>query len=331
MYDMNWKVSIGEYRLGIIESVKIKRSVELLSDTATITLPSTVYNKSMEDLKKLKRGANVVIELGYNGDYYTEFDGYVESLNYERDSLKINCEDAIFLYREVALANIELVNNGVKQILEHVNLEVTNQYKSSDESKQGPYTLSCDYDFSYDKFVINGMNAYDVLKKIQEEAKPNIYLKEKVLHVHPMYAQTFGEKQYYDFSINIEDSDLKYEDADDRKVQVEIEYIDKDGKSQKVTLGDTGGKKVTRKNYTSDSASATLLAQEELKNRVYTGYAGSFTGWMIPYCDAGYVVNIKDSEDESKAGSYYVLAVEVNFSKSGGKRKITIGKKLSDG
>ena len=54
MFKMCWKVTIGAYQLGMIESVEIVRSVELLSDTATITLPSAVYNKAFEINDKIK-------------------------------------------------------------------------------------------------------------------------------------------------------------------------------------------------------------------------------------------------------------------------------------
>lgn len=330
---MCWEVTIGNYRLGMIESVKIKRSVELLSDTAIITLPSTVYNKPIEDLKKISRGNKVLIKLGYNDKLETEFEGYVESVKFDNDSFKINCEDSIFLYRDVALENTQLDKSpNVKSILQYVNSKVTEKYeKQEDATKKGKYELECDYNFTYDTYVIKGQTAYDVLKKIQEEAKPNIYMKDKVLHVHPKYAKIYGQIQTYDFSVNIEESDLKFENELDRNVQVEIEYKDKAGKPQKITVGTEGGEKITRKTFTTDPKNADLLAKEELKDRVFTGYSGSFTGWLIPYCDAGYEVQIRDPEDKSKNGNYYVLAVEVDFSQNGGKRKITIGKKLSDG
>jgi len=74
-----------------------------------------------------------------------------------------------------------------------------------------------------------------------------------------------------------------------------------------------------------------LQAKNEYVSRVYDGYEGTFTGWLVPYCDAGYQVKLVDEDYQDKTGNYYVLEVKTNFSKSGGVRTIKIGKKLSDG
>jgi hypothetical protein len=181
MYKMSWKIKIGDYNLKMIESVNIKRSVESLVDTATITLPATVFNRSLNVDETIFRGDPVKIEIGYDDNLVTEFEGYVESITTDGGSLVINCEDGIFLYR-VQIPNKEMPNASVKDILNYVNKQIGKGF-----------TLQCDYDFSYDKFTIFNANGYDVLKKIQEEAMPNIYLKDNVLHVHPQYVEIFGE------------------------------------------------------------------------------------------------------------------------------------------
>ena len=319
MFKMSWKVTIGAYQLGMIESIEIIRSVELLSDTATITLPSSVFNKAFEINDKLKRGDAVEILFGYDGGLYSEFEGYLEQEpNTDNGSLVLKCEDGLFQYRK-SLDNIELKNVSVSDVLNYVN------------SKIGGFTLSCDYDFKYDKFVINNATGYDVLKKIQEEAKPNIYLKGTVLHVHPQYSEIFG-KANYDFSKNIETAELKYLKAEDRKFMVTVESKGKDGKVIKTEFGTTGGDKMNiNVSGVTDMASLKKIAEEALKAKSYTGYEGTFDTWLVPYCDAGYQVKIVDEDYEYKTGSYYVLEVKTNFSKSGGVRTIKIGKKLSDG
>ena len=319
---MNWKISIGNYDLKMIESVNVKRSVESLVDSATITLPATVFNKALNVDEKVKRGDEVNIELGYDDNLVTEFEGYVESISTDGGSLVINCEDGIFLYR-VAIPDKQFANVKVKDILDYVNSEVG--------KKQGKkFSLKCDYDFSYDKFVIKNANGYDVLKKIQEEAKPNIYLKGEELHIHPQYAEIFGEAKY-DFSKNIdaEGTDLKYKKKENRRVKVTIEYTGADGKTKKYEHGDMGGESITKKTSTSDQKSIKLLAEQEYQSKSYDGYEGSFQAWLVPFCDAGYKATIKDPDYEYKDGTYYVPEVEVTFSQQGGVRKITLGKILS--
>jgi len=315
MFKMSWKITVGKFILGMIESVEVVHSVELLSDTASIILPATAYNAALDIESKIKRGDTVTIQLGYDDNLIAEFEGYLESIKTDDGSLKLQCEDGLFQYRK-SLANVELKNVTVSDVLNHVNKVI------------GGFTLSCDYYFKYDKFVINNATGYDVLKKIQEEAKPNIYLKGTVLHVHPQYSEIFG-KASYDFAVNIESEELKYKRADERKVLVTMEYTGKDGKTKKIEFGDTGGERVDKNSGTTDINSIMLQAKQEYVSRVYEGYEGTFTGWLIPYCDAGYKASIRDKDYQVKDGTYYVLEVKTVFSKSGGVRTIKIGKKIS--
>ena len=315
---MSWNIRIGGFRLRMVEKVSIKRSVELLSDTATITLPGTVFNKAINIEDKIKVGDDVEIKLGYNDNLKEEFKGYLKAIKTDGGSLTLELEDDIYLFRK-SVKDEEMKNASVKSILENICSQV------------GGFSVSCDYDFSYDKFVINNATGYDVLKKIQDEASPNIYLKDKVLHVHPQYAEIFGEARY-DFSRNIErdGTDLKYKSEDERKLLVVVEGTDETGATVSVEKGVTGGDKMTLKlPGVSSRSSLEQKAQSVLEQKVYTGYEGSFQSWLVPYVDAGYKVSITDPDYEIKDGTYYVISVETAFSKDGGVRKITLGKKIS--
>lgn len=318
MYRMSWNIKIGGYRLKMVEKVSIKRSVELLADTATVTLPATVFNKTISIEDKIKVGDAVEIELGYNDDLKTEFKGYLKSIKTDGGSLTLELEDDIYLFRK-SVKDEEMKDASVKKILENICSQV------------GGFSVSCDYDFTYDKFVINNATGYDVLKKIQDEASPNIYLKDKVLHVHPQYAEIFGEARY-DFGKNIEreGTDLKYKSEDERKFLIVVEGTDETGATVSVEKGVTGGDKMTLKlPGVSSRSSLEQKAQSVLEQKVYTGYEGSFQTWLVPYVDAGYKVAITDPDYEVKNGTYYVISVETTFSKDGGVRKVTLGKRLN--
>ena len=318
MYKMSWDIKIGGYRLKMVEKVSIKRSVELLADTATVTLPATVFNKTISIEDKIKVGDAVEIELGYNDDLKTEFKGYLKSIKTDGGSLTLELEDDIYLFRK-SVKDEEMKDANVKKILENICSQV------------GGFSVSCDYDFTYDKFVINNATGYDVLKKIQDEASPNIYLKDKVLHVHPQYAEIFGEARY-DFSKNIEreGTDLKYKSEDERKFLIVVEGTDETGATVSMEKGVTGGDKMTLKlPGVSSRSSLEQKAQSVLEQKVYTGYEGSFQTWLVPYVDAGYKVAITDPDYEVKNGTYYVISVETTFSKDGGVRKVTLGKRLN--
>ncbi len=318
MYRMSHNITIGSYRLMLLESVRIMHSVEALSDTAEIVLPGTVMNVAIEVEDKIHVGDAVKIELGYNGKLKTEFEGYVQRIGTDDGSIKLECEDGLWLFR-TGVKDKVYANKDVKTILNDI------------AGQCGAFTVECDYAFKYEKFTVKNATGYDVLKKIQEEVKPNIYLKGQTLHVHPQYSEVFGEAKY-DFGRNIErgGTSLEYRRKEDRRVLVTVEGEKKNGTKVKVEEGVTGGDRLTLKvPGATDEASLRLVAKRLLEEKCYTGYSGSFCGWLWPYCDAGYKVSLHDPDYEYKDGTYYVTAVEVNYSRSGGKRTITLGKRLS--
>ena len=64
MYSMNYDITIGKYRLAALEKVAIKCSVENLADMADITLPGTLFNRTLEVERKIAEGDSVRIRHG---------------------------------------------------------------------------------------------------------------------------------------------------------------------------------------------------------------------------------------------------------------------------
>lgn len=318
MLSMEYDIRIGRYRIGMIDSVTVKKSVETLSDTAAIVLPATYAGKSLDIENKLNQGDAVTIRLGYGDMLQTEFEGYVNAVKTDDDKVTLECEDALYNFRK-ELRNAEHKNISVKKLLQNIATEV-----------DAAYAVACDYDFVYDKFVVKDAMALDVLKKVQEETKANIYFNGKTLHIHPQYSEIANRRPViYDFAKNVEKSALKWKRADERKYFVEVEGVKPDGERVTVTFGKTGGEKRCIKVYgVTDKNSLLKRAQEELATVVYTGFEGNFTGWLVPFCEPSYKITLRDGDCPAKNGDYYVVAVEVKFSSSGGERTITIGKKI---
>ena len=194
------------------------------------------------------------------------------------------------------------------------------------------YTVLCDYDIAYEKFVVHQATAYDVLKKLQSETKANIYFntEKKQLHIHPPYVEKGGEVRY-SMQRNIEQSSLEYKRAIDKKIEVTIESTDIKGNTKKITSGTTGGDKVTIKMGSMSEADMRKIADAELLKRSADGYEGSFDAWLVPFVQPTYSAIVKDSDYPYKDGRYYVVSVTTNFSESGGKRTVQLGVKLGNG
>lgn len=317
MKEITWRVEIGKYDLQVISEIIVYRSVSLLSDTAQIKLPVSVLNKAIQLQSLLKRGDIVNIYCGYDNELLKEFSGYLRVIQNLNDGITIECEDDMFLFRKPVPNKLFKVTS-VKNICEYVVQQLGLNLK-----------LDVSFDMTYEKFTIYSATGYDVLAKIQEETKANIYISNKTLHVEPIYLQKAGEV-VYDFEENIETGDLTWKSEEDRKVEVEISCTNQKGEILKVTAGVTGGERITRMVGSQFALGALKkIADEELKRFAFEGYEGKIKGWLVPYCEPTFTAYIYDDDYPERAGTYYVESVETRVSEAGGERNVTIGRKLS--
>ncbi|WP_417289608.1 hypothetical protein [Corallibacter sp.] len=323
MLNIDWYIQFKNqegkrFQLALMAECEIIQSVDNLADTATIVLPEAVMNSPLNFENKIARGTEVLIQLGYDGELKDEFVGFIQDITNNDSSLKILCEDALFLFR-VGIPDVELKPTSLTKIAQYVI-----------DNIDSSFTVNCDYDVNYEKFTIHDATGYDVLKKIQDETKANIYFDtaNKVLHIHPPYVEKGGEV-FYSMQKNIENSSLEFNNKLDAKVEVTIESTDIKGNVRKVTSGTTGGDKVTLKVGSIDEASMQIIADNEVLKHSAAGYEGSFDTWLIPFVKPTYSARIKDEDYPEKTAYYYVKSVTTNLSEAGGKRTITPGIKLS--
>ena len=317
MYTLDFEVKIGEFYLGMVDSITIHKSVELLADTCEIVLPAARLNKALEIEEQIKRGDEVSVSLGYKEvGIKEEFKGYLQRISTDGGSIKLFCEDDLFQFRK-DLPNEELKKISLSDLLSKVVKGIGKNYK-----------VDCSYTWVYDKFVIRDATGYDVLKKVQEECGADIYLKDGVLHIHPP-GEVVGKERFYDFAVNIEEAELSFKRAEDKKVKVVVKAIMPDGKVKEIEVGSTGGEKVEVKCHASDTASMKARGEAEVKRRTFDGYDGSITTWLIPECNPGDTASIHDGDYTYKDGTYFVRSVTTEFSEGGGKRKVELGYRLS--
>lgn len=317
MYTMQYDIRVGHYKIGMLDRVEIHKSVELLADTATIVLPAAEYNIALSVEEKLHRGDSVVIKLGYKeSGLVEEFRGYLQSISTDSGSITLKMEDKLYTLRK------DIPNET------HKRVKLSELLASVLKAAGSTLSVDCDYDWTYEKFVINNATAYDVLKKVQDECGADIYIQDDTLHIHPPGA-VVGVDRYYDFSLNVEECDLTYRLAAERKYKVVVKATMPDGKVKELEVGSTGGNKIEVKCPTSDEASMKLRGEVELKRRSFDGYEGSITTWLIPECLPGDTAELKDRDYPEKDGRYFVNSVTTEFSRSGGKRIVELGFRLS--
>lgn len=320
-YNITWEVTFtndkGTFELRTLEEIEVESSVNNLVDTATIILPEAVLNTVLDIEDKISKGTKVVIKYGYDDDNKPEFVGYVNEIIAENDTLKINCEDALYLFRK-KVKDVELKSTTVKKIAQTVINQIDNSFK-----------ILCNYDLGFEKFVMHHDTGYDVLKKIQEETAANIYFdsNKKILHIHEPYIEKGGEVNYSPQK-NLKSISLEYKKKADQKIEVTIENIGKNGKTSTYKTGVEGGETFTKKTSNLKKEDVERVAKTELIKRSADGYEGSIDTWLIPYVAPTYTAIYKDFDYPEKAGSYYVVSVKTTISASGGKRTVQLGIKL---
>jgi hypothetical protein len=327
MYALNYDIQFNnngkKFKLLLLASVNIKKSVENLVDTATIVLPESVLNTVLNIESKINRGTTVTIKLGYDSNLKTEFVGYVTDVTNNSNALVINCEDALFVFRKSVQDKI-FKPAPVKLIVQYLVDQVDKSFK-----------VVCDFDFTYEKFTIYKATAFDVLLKLVEELKVNIYFNTelKELHVHAPYFEKGGQVKYR-MQKNVESSSLEYKRSEDKKLEINIECTGKDGKKLIAKAGVEGGDKITRTVSATSQGDLDKIVANEFLVRSGNRYEGSFTGWLIPYCEPTYSIDFADDDykdekgENPKAGLYYCTSVETNFSDAGGSRTIQLGIRL---
>ena len=317
MFTMAYDIQVGDWKVGMLDSVEIHRSVELLADTAVIALPGSEYNRALDVESKLKRGDRVTIRLGYvETGLEEEFSGWVQRIGTDNGSISIECEDDLFKFR-VPLQDRQYGSVTLEQLLKDVVSGIG-----------GGYGIDCSYAWTYDKFVISTATGYDVLKKVQEECGADIYIEAGVLHVHAP-GEKVGKDIIYDFSMNVQECDLQYRNASDRPVRVIVKALMPDGSVVEREYGTTGGDRVEVKAASADEESMRLRGESEHRRLSFDGYDGSITTWLVPHVQPGDSAELYDRDYEYKNGKYYVQAVTTGFNSSGGTRKIELGFRLN--
>lgn len=323
MYQLDWHIEFKnpdgkKFQLVLLYSVEIECSVENLVDIARIYVPEMILNNVLDIESKLPRGTEVVISLGYDNQLYEEFKGFVKEIKNTSGSLLIECEDSIFQFRKP-------VQNEVQKPSSVSKLAQT----MIDQCAPG-MTLQCDYDISYEKFVIHQANGFDVLKKLQEETKANIWIDSSTntLHVHPPFMEKNGEVKYSPQQ-NVQSVSLEYKRAQDRKFEISVESVGSDGKVKSIKRGVTGGETVNIKVGPMSESDMEKIGDAELSKRMADRYEGSIDTWLIPRIKPGATARYEDLDYPAQKGGYYVPTVKTVLSESGGVRTVTFGIKTS--
>lgn len=303
------------YRLEYVGEIQINSSWEQLTDTAELTLPRKLKFKediiSAEKEGLFNRGDEIKIELGYNGENQSIFEGFITEIH-PGIPLRFRCEDGLWKLKQT---NIIKTYRSVtlRQILSDF---CPIPFKSVDTEDLGVIRF-------------DNVSLANKLHEFKRELNLHSFVRKGVLYSGLKYWLELQQTHLFVFGKNIITADLQYLRKEDIKFEVEAISILPDNSRVTAMVGTTGGSKKTL-HFSNIRSEQTLkrMAEDELENHNYEGYRGSFTCFGIPVVRHGDKVTIKDEKLGHAPGTYLVKKVETTFGQGGYRQKVFLSKKV---
>lgn len=315
------KITIGDTIIRSAHSVEITSTWKELSDKCTIELPTkgviiTENSKTAVRLDKIfKTGMKVMVELGYNGNYKTEFVGYLSEITLGV-IIKLECEDETYNLKREKLQPVIYKKVTLNALLKSIYPEIK---VSNSIPEVNIENLK----------VVNATKAF-VLQELADKYGLAVYFRRGVLYAGLPYADRIANGTKYEIFKNVIDEDLKYLKSGDVRLKIRAVTKLPNNKKVEVEVGDPDGEQRTIKLNNAQSKEAlTKLAEAELQRYKYEGYRGTITTFGIPYVQHGETVEINDPRYVERHGSYLVDEVKTKFGTSGFRREIEIAIKVS--
>lgn len=312
----NSKITIGKIQFLAVNEVIIETSVKDLEAKATITMPRNVVAKEGKGVTDfIKRGDAVTIELGYNGNFYTEFTGFVDEIGSDTP-LVIECDNYWYNHKK----------NTLNKSWERASLKEVLAFALPD------YKVDCP-DVQLGKFLIKSASTFEVVKGLMRSVGFFTKLDEanKIVSCYWSYEPTKYETHTYVFGSrneaelrklnlfpNVRKSNLTFKIKDDIKLRITAKAITKAGKHLKVKIGsyDKDAEKRTR-NFGHEIENEKQLreaAERDLKRWSYAGYKGSISGFGFPLTRAGDTLKLIDIDNPEREGQYLIERVKITYS-----------------
>ncbi len=336
MFVLRSDISIGELRFEGVQNVVIKRSVHSLIETAVIEVPAMAYIKvigrttpeKIVTATQIVPGNEVRIQLGYNGEMRTEFEGYVVSCR-PGTPLQIICEGASYLLR-INVPGVpprkttlkELMQSAVTKTIGNKSIKVT-----------------CALDMAVLNTCSSSASGLEIINELIRATKDNLccfFIKPYELWCGLLYSDyTSGipisndETVGYRIGFNTLKENTLEEHARNVKAGT-VEYKRKSSTGEVlmgVSVSRSGGatKETAILNTILQEKSLAELADEKAIRNNYKGYEGDFTAFLQPYLTPGGSAKIVNSNMPEMDGVYLTESTEVTFGINGARRKIELG------
>lgn len=337
MKELTSRITIGQYQFKGVYLIRIKKSIHSFRNTATISLPASARLKSAEQglpslqtAKQFNEGDWVKIELGYDGEFRDEFEGFVSRVNFSQP-VEIECEGYSWLMRKECNLKGSFPLVKLKDLMQFI-VDKVNDGRDADHH----ITLSPDIpDLSLKQIVINnasGTQVIEYIKGLFNGILQAFWTGPRELYIGLSYMDVVRQTAKYRLNWNtLPPNNLKYHRAEDTQVKIEIVYRDESGKQVTTETGEEGGI-VRRDNLTvvTDNKTIERIAEAKLAQERWNGYEGALITLLQPYCQPGFRAEVEDRQYEERQGAYFVESTTVTYGTNGAKRIVELGQRLTE-
>lgn len=300
-YEPNARITIANAVFNNVNDIVINESViELGGNHAVAILPKN--NKAFDAISVLDYiavGDKVTIELGTDGDYHTEFTGFLSEI--EADApLILHFDDEMYPFK----------HNSLKKTYKSVTLKDLLKFVAPG------YTIECS-DVTLGAFQISNVSTYRVLLALQQQYGFYTKKKDNVLRCFWPFDFKNWDTHKYKFGVNIKGSNgLAWHRAEDVKVRVKGIANQRNGTKITYETGSDDNDATRRTlNYGGISKDELIKKVEaDYKRFAFDGYSGSIKGFAMPRTHAGDVLTIIDDQEPDREGNYLIEKVIIRYS-----------------
>lgn len=317
MKRLSSKISFGNFSFDYVCEVEVTSSYETLTDTAKIVVPNKLHWKSERlvsgEKPLLKRGDKVKIELGYNEQYQTVFEGYITQIKPDKP-VTIICEDEMWLLKQ------KIVTKSYNQVSLDTLLK---------DISPMPYEAA---KVNLGKFRISKATIAQVLDELGKKYSLRSFVQNGVLKVGFPYIPDVLQQtkdKVFEFKNNIISHDLIYQRAEDMKIRVEGVSILPNNQKIKANAGDPEGDVRTIHKYAMTQADLQKFCEAEVKRLKFEGYRGKFVTFGEPYVKVTDQIILKDNEFPDREGRYLVKSMTYKFGMNGYRQEVEPSLKVS--
>lgn len=316
------KITIGKFTFDSANEIEINKTWKKFTQTARIKIPRKLNyiegNTSypIERLKDfIKKGDKVKIELGYNRELMTEFEGYVISTPTMNTPYEIECEDEMWLLKNKTVS-VHIEDATVRQILQACSPE---------------YNIYCVDEF-YGDFSLGEVTPVKIFNELKKTKGLFTFFREKRLVCGIPYSDKLISELIPTYTIGktIIETDIKFKYDEDTPIKVYGSSKDPTtGRTYRFDFGEDGGTRISLhfdNEITLDELKKAVKEKHSF-NKKMGNVTGTIKTFGFPFVEHGQTIRYLDAIKEEINEKVFIDEITINVSATiGYKKTIRVGK-----